>query len=440
MSFHGGLLGVHRGAVAVCAPAPAQYRRRLRFHRAAAGPRASFSGASATSSTASCGASRRRVPWGFNFNGAGAASLAALRGVPGRAGAVLGRVVVHVAGRGRGLRPRGCSCSSTASRASSSSSCACRMSSIGYLAGGWLTMGQVLSLPMILARRRRCCGGRTARALPSGNCRGRAMKAVSGPAAPDPRLRRSQGRSHRHRYAVAVRAADALRPGGRASRWSRPRRSTCARSSTSCCGSCAATPTLPGCASTASRSGMSGPMSTASSARSTASSGAHGPLPTAARSTRSPRPWSSCAATPIRAASSSAPGTSGELRADGAHALPCVLPVLRGRRPPVVPALPAQRGHLSRRAFQHRQLCAADPHVRAAVRPGGGRVRLDGWRLPPVPESPGAGGRCSSRARPIRCRAWRIRRRPATIFDYEYEDFEIVNYQHHAAIKAPVAV
>jgi thymidylate synthase len=34
----------------------------------------------------------------------------------------------------------------------------------------------------------------------------------------------------------------------------------------------------------------------------------------------------------------------------------------------------------------------------------------------------------------------RLRRRPASIFNYEYEDFEFVNYQHHAAIKAPVAV
>ena len=33
-----------------------------------------------------------------------------------------------------------------------------------------------------------------------------------------------------------------------------------------------------------------------------------------------------------------------------------------------------------------------------------------------------------------------FRRRPPTIFDYDYEDFEFVNYQHHAAIKAPVAV
>jgi thymidylate synthase len=33
-----------------------------------------------------------------------------------------------------------------------------------------------------------------------------------------------------------------------------------------------------------------------------------------------------------------------------------------------------------------------------------------------------------------------IARRPPTIFDYNFEDFQIVNYQHHPAIKAPVAV
>jgi thymidylate synthase len=33
-----------------------------------------------------------------------------------------------------------------------------------------------------------------------------------------------------------------------------------------------------------------------------------------------------------------------------------------------------------------------------------------------------------------------IRRKPASIFDYEYEDFELVGYQHHDAIKAPVAI
>jgi thymidylate synthase len=34
----------------------------------------------------------------------------------------------------------------------------------------------------------------------------------------------------------------------------------------------------------------------------------------------------------------------------------------------------------------------------------------------------------------------RIRRRPPSIFDYRYEDFEFVDYQHHAAIRAAVAV
>jgi len=34
----------------------------------------------------------------------------------------------------------------------------------------------------------------------------------------------------------------------------------------------------------------------------------------------------------------------------------------------------------------------------------------------------------------------RIKRRPATLFDYALEDFEMLNYQHHPAIKAPVAV
>ena len=33
-----------------------------------------------------------------------------------------------------------------------------------------------------------------------------------------------------------------------------------------------------------------------------------------------------------------------------------------------------------------------------------------------------------------------IRRKPASIFDYEYEDFEVLDYECHAAIKAPVAV
>jgi thymidylate synthase len=34
----------------------------------------------------------------------------------------------------------------------------------------------------------------------------------------------------------------------------------------------------------------------------------------------------------------------------------------------------------------------------------------------------------------------RLRRRPASMFEYQFEDFEFLNYQHHPAIKAPIAV
>jgi len=33
-----------------------------------------------------------------------------------------------------------------------------------------------------------------------------------------------------------------------------------------------------------------------------------------------------------------------------------------------------------------------------------------------------------------------LKRKPASIFEYEYEDFEVLDYQCHAAIKAAVAV
>jgi thymidylate synthase len=44
------------------------------------------------------------------------------------------------------------------------------------------------------------------------------------------------------------------------------------------------------------------------------------------------------------------------------------------------------------------------------------------------------------RRAPLPAPRLRLRRRPTTVFDYQYEDIEFVNYQFHPAIKAPVAV
>jgi thymidylate synthase len=41
---------------------------------------------------------------------------------------------------------------------------------------------------------------------------------------------------------------------------------------------------------------------------------------------------------------------------------------------------------------------------------------------------------------PLPCPQLLIKRRAPTLFDYEFDDFEVVGYQHHPAIKAPVAV
>ena len=56
-----------------------------------------------------------------------------------------------------------------------------------------------------------------------------------------------------------------------------------------------------------------------------------------------------------------------------------------------LPALPAKRRRLSRRPFQHRELLAPDAHARPAVRSRGGRVDLDGRRLPHLRQPPRTG-------------------------------------------------
>jgi thymidylate synthase len=41
---------------------------------------------------------------------------------------------------------------------------------------------------------------------------------------------------------------------------------------------------------------------------------------------------------------------------------------------------------------------------------------------------------------PLPLPSLKINRKPDSIFDYRYEDFEVLNYHHHPAIKAPIAV
>ena len=60
---------------------------------------------------------------------------------------------------------------------------------------------------------------------------------------------------------------------------------------------------------------------------------------------------------------------------DGARAVPRAVPVLRRRRPPLVPALPAVGRPLPRRAVQHRLVRAADAHGRPGHRARGRRLR-----------------------------------------------------------------
>ena len=98
-----------------------------------------------------------------------------------------------------------------------------------------------------------------------------------------------------------------------------------------------------------------------------------------------------------------------------------------------------QRRHLPGRALQHRQLRAADPYGGAAMRARSGRLHLDRRRLPPL-QQPQRTGR-NSAGTPALSLPDAADQAPAdSIFDYQFEDFELADYQHHPLIKAPVAV
>ena len=63
-----------------------------------------------------------------------------------------------------------------------------------------------------------------------------------------------------------------------------------------------------------------------------------------------------------------------------------------------------------------------------------------GGDCPPLQQPPRAGAPPAGPRAPRPTPTLHIKRRPESIFDYRYEDFEVLDYQHHPAIKAPVAV
>ena len=120
----------------------------------------------------------------------------------------------------------------------------------------------------------------------------------------------------------------------------------------------------------------------------------------------------------------------------GARAVPRAVPVLRRRRQAVVPALPAQRRPVPRRAVQHRLLRAAHAHGRAADRAS--RSATSCGPAATATSTTTTSSRCASSSRATRTRrpTLRIARTPDSIFDYEYDDFVVEDYQHHPAIRA----
>ncbi len=198
----------------------------LDFVRHAARHRASAQAALATSSTANCGAAPTAWKWGFLVRNlvtgemVDATLRAVVRSRARRHCAVHLLLVVSRASPVRWVRCRAVPGLVWTGAHRLSSWCASRMQQIGYLAGGWLTMGQVLSLPD--------AGGAVCSAATGARASSRSPAGISvhGGVKTYLELLRAvrergaaQGRSHRHRHAVAVRLADALRSRQRAFRW-----------------------------------------------------------------------------------------------------------------------------------------------------------------------------------------------------------------------------
>ena len=150
MSFHGGLLGSWSPRWR-CSPGAAGARSRDVFDFTAPLPALGlFFGRIGNFINGELWGKPTTVPVGIPRGWPGAPSLAAVRGAPGRAGAVRGAVGVHARPRPR-LAPSGLFLLLYGVARFCMEFVRVPDEHIGYLAGGWVTMGQILSLPMILA-------------------------------------------------------------------------------------------------------------------------------------------------------------------------------------------------------------------------------------------------------------------------------------------------
>ena len=129
----------------------------------------------------------------------------------------------------------------------------------------------------------------------------------------------------------------------------------------------------------------------------------------------------------------------GRDRAHGAAPVPLPVPVLRGRRPPVLPGVPAQRRRVPGRTVQYRKLRLADDDAGPGHGPCAGRSHPHARGRTPLSQSPGPGPN-AARTQPLPLPRMRLNPEVQSLFDFSAGDFTLEDYRHHPPIAAPIAV